>query len=545
MSEATLQTAEPLSNYRLLALVGQGQFAQVYCAMHRHTGQLAAIKQTRHAPQNASQEPFILTELDHPNLVKCEAIIQTDNSYQFVLEYCEGGTLRSHLTTAGSLPFARTKALITQILQGLSYLHQQGIIHNDLKPENILLTLSNRSADLLEAKIGDFGSARFVQFPNRSRREIGSPTYAAPERFNGQASPASDLYALGVILYEMLLGDRPFSGTPSALLQAHQHTPVPLPRTLSTAAQQFFTTALHKQPEHRFPSAIAMLAALHHLHPVQQTTESVPTASVGQILTIPTTDIETPVEAILSVPRGRYIIAQNALYFLNQQQQLSTVARFQKNVWTALDPQGKWLITMPHQPGQAWFHKLNAAGQVRSTKPITLTSSLRTALRSRVVQLLAVSSRYLIKIRASQSQLKTYLECFTRKGQLVGELTVNLSIAQAVLTAIPYQLIVRTVANHSASSEVVLITLKPFQIRRLGAQQPQQISALPWGNLISFQQHSLLLDHFANRVSTLHGLPPHSAIAALSDRNLLIATTSSPPALLTADLTEIDIGLIF
>ncbi len=545
-----------LTDYRLLKLVGQGQFAQVYFAIHRHTGQLAAIKQTRHAPQQASQEPFILAEIHHPNLVNCRAIVQTDQGYRFVLEYCEGGTLRSHLTAqltaAAPLASTQTKSLITNILQGLSYLHQQGIIHNDLKPENILLTHSEQPLDSkrysIEAKIGDFGSARFIKFPSRSHREIGSPTYAAPERFNGQSSIASDLYSVGVITYEMLLGDRPFSGSPSALLQAHQHQPIPLPDTLSPALRHFFSTALHKQPEHRFPSANAMLAALHSCHFTHQATiqaATIPTASVSQtLLTFHTIDILDTVEELIAVPQGCYIVTQKSLHFISHKQQLSALDRFKENVWTAIDPYGNWFVTLPHQPGQAQFYSF-CAGKAQNPKPISLTSSLRTALRSKVVQLLAVSSRHLIKIRASQSRPKTYFELFTRKGQLLGQLTANLSIAQAVLTAIPYQLIARTAASKSAESEVVLITLNPFQIKHLGYQQPQQISTLPWGNIIGFQHHSLLLDRSADPVSALSGLPPYSAIASLGDRNLLIATTSSPPTLLTADLKEIDLGLIF
>ncbi|MEN8444162.1 MAG: protein kinase, partial [Cyanobacteria bacterium J06555_13] len=199
------------ADYRYLGLLGQGQFAQIYCAVYRRTGQLVAIKETRHAPQRASQEPFILQTLAHPNVIGCQSIAKTKIGHRLVLEYCEAGTLRSHLkgtqNTSDSLPLGDTQLLMTDLLEGLSYLHQCGIAHGDLKPENLLLTwktpLSNnqknhkanrkkgRTQNRLGLKIGDFGSAVFLDKSGRSSehdlsnqtsisqktayREMGSP----------------------------------------------------------------------------------------------------------------------------------------------------------------------------------------------------------------------------------------------------------------------------------------------------------------------------------------------------------------------------------
>ena len=328
-----------LGDYRLLGLVGQGQFAQVYCAVHRRTGQLVAIKQSRHAPQSASQEPFVLTELSHPNLVQCYEISQTPTGYQFVLEYCEGGTLRSHLTTHHPLSFHQTKSLITNILKGLDAIHQRAIVHNDLKPENILLTHASDSA--LTAKIGDFGNARFIEFPNRSRREIGSPTYAAPERFNGESSYASDLYAVGVMLYEMLLGDRPFSGPPEALRQAHQTQPVLFPDSLDYKTRKVLETALHKQPYQRFQSADALLTAIQHIQqPKQQRAVSLPAVDISQAIALAPRHaasstqrpllISSPVFSPEKKSKSVQVIKLNRRYFLK-------VRTFQQQSKTYLD----------------------------------------------------------------------------------------------------------------------------------------------------------------------------------------------------------------
>ncbi len=296
-SEKQLQfRSTVVGDYRLVALVGQGQYAQVYAATHRHTGRLVAIKQTRHTRESVSQEPQVMARLDHPNVVQVQAASKTELGYQLVLEYCEGGTLRSHLASTldlpHTLPLTEVRHLIGNILRGLSHIHSQGIVHGDLKPENIFLTyqshrstsqqnLESASRSQLTLKIGDFGSARFISSPSYSRREIGSPTYAAPERFEGHTSQASDLYSAGVILYELLVGNRPFSGNPDTLKRAHQTRPVPLPPTLTFAARHLLKIALHKHPEHRFPTADHMLRALQNL--TSATTSAQPPATLSHL----------------------------------------------------------------------------------------------------------------------------------------------------------------------------------------------------------------------------------------------------------------------
>ncbi len=488
-----------LSDYRLLGLVGQGQFAQVYSAIHRRTGKLVAIKKIRHAAAQADQEALILAQISRPNpthinLVSAQAIFHSPTGYQFVLDYCESGTLRSHLNAAilsrlpTPLPLLETKSLIADILHGLSHLHHQSITHNDLKPENILLTLTASPAHPpLTAKIADFGHARrFRAFP-LSLAEIGSPTYAAPERFSGHSSPASDLYAVGIMLYEMLLGDRPFSGDPDTLRQAHQTQPIPLPHPLTPAARHLLTTALHKQPHQRFASAEAMLSALHDLKAVYRTISpirfetAVPTICVAQTLVpLPLTQSTEPVRQLVS--RSQTSFSQ------------------------------EYLSTLPDKHS------------IPKDRPHPL------------LDILAIDSRHRLHIRTSLRSPKTYFECFTRKGRFIGMLSLNLLLTQISLTAQPYQLIalsqITDVATntHSAgnrpSSTVVLIQLKPFQIKYLQLPiQPTQASALPWGYAIANHQQILLLDREATPIAQLQGLP--SAIT--SSQSWKVATLSPDP----------------
>lgn len=555
------------AEYRLLGLVGQGQFSQVYCAIHRRTGRVVAIKHTRHHSAQRVQEPFVLYELDHPNVMGCMAVVPSPTSYQFVLEYCEGGTLRSHLNTAAPIPLSETKALIGDILKGLSHVHQQRIIHGDLKPENILLTYAPRR---LTAKIGDFSSACFVELPNRSRQEIGSPTYAAPERFEGQSSYAADLYSVGVMLYEMLLGDRPFSGSPTALQQAHKSQPVPLPNTLTRPARQLLATALHKQPDQRFASAEAMLSALQKLSAVRQspiqaqTASAMPTVSVQQslrILSPKSSDgkgceqIVDPIEQLLTIPQGCCLITARSLHLLTAQHQLLRLEAFEQAQWIAVSPDGRWCLTLPKQ-SKAYekglyrrLFKANSSIRNDTDRPIYFQKPSLDEPSTNIVQLLAIDTRHILRIRSASQPAKTYLECFTRRGQFVAQLSLNLSVIQATLTAVPYQLV--AIASPAATDDatVVLITLKPFTVRQIRLSiVPQEVSALPWGYVVTGQQQKLLLDRLAEPVSLLADLPAEGAIAAIGDHTILLSARSSTgesSTLCTVDLKRLDPGLIF
>ncbi|MBE9068110.1 serine/threonine-protein kinase, partial [Leptolyngbya cf. ectocarpi LEGE 11479] len=183
------------SSYRLLGLVGNGQFGRVYCGVHRKTGQLVAIKYVhRHSLSTHAflRELHCLLSLTHPNIVTCYALEHSDEGRRLVLEYCAGGTLRSHMLS--SLSLADILNLVADVLCGLAHAHQQGIVHCDIKPENILLSYRDGR---WRAKISDFGIAKLIQEQphQKGSGQTGSPAYMAPERFYCQYSPAADVYA--------------------------------------------------------------------------------------------------------------------------------------------------------------------------------------------------------------------------------------------------------------------------------------------------------------------------------------------------------------
>lgn len=159
-----------------------------------------------------------------------------------------------------ALPLAQCIQIVTDVLCGLASAHQQGIIHCDIKPENILLTLQAKG---WMAKISDFGIARLNQeVYSQSTGNTGSPAYMAPERFYSQYSAASDIYAVGVLLFELLVGHRPFTGTPKALMNAHLNQAVVCPDEIPAGLQGVINTALQKLPARRFQSAMEMLDAM-------------------------------------------------------------------------------------------------------------------------------------------------------------------------------------------------------------------------------------------------------------------------------------------
>ncbi|HAN73610.1 MAG TPA: serine/threonine protein kinase [Planktothrix sp. UBA8402] len=257
------------SRYRILGLVGQGQFGKVYCASDRRTGKLVALKELSHqsAPTHQFlQELWFIISLQHPNIAACLGLEHIQTGRYLVMEYCEGGTLRNLLEQQDSLRLQEALNLIMGVLEGLDYAHQQGIIHCDIKPENILLTLKPQGWN---SKLSDFGIARRATVAgNLSPSEKpstftgGSPAYMAPERFYGIYSPRSDIYAVGIMLFELLVGDRPFHGLPGELMAAHLNQRLQIPTDIPEALKTVIQKSLEKLPARRYKTAADMAEAL-------------------------------------------------------------------------------------------------------------------------------------------------------------------------------------------------------------------------------------------------------------------------------------------
>lgn len=266
------------SKYRILGLVGQGQFGRVFCASVRETpakdsrltSQLVALKELSHQKAPTSEflrELWFLITLQHPNIVTCRALEHTATGRYLVMDYCEGGTLRNLLKQDRPLRMLEGLQLIMGVLAGLDYAHRRGVVHCDIKPENILLTLGSKG---WSPRLSDFGIARRLPEIGTTRLHqeispdatVGSPAYMAPERFYGLYSPMSDIYAVGILLFELLMGYRPFGGTPGDLRWAHLNQRLQLPDAIPEPLQAVVKKSLEKLPARRFASASQMAQAL-------------------------------------------------------------------------------------------------------------------------------------------------------------------------------------------------------------------------------------------------------------------------------------------
>jgi eukaryotic-like serine/threonine-protein kinase len=256
---------DELPNYQILEPIGRGQYGRVFRAINLDTQEVLALKELdrkKFATSRFLNEFCFLVSLSHPNIVKCHAIEYSKNNRYLVMDYFDGGNLRTFLNSQQESSLSKGLEFVCNILQGLEYIHSKGVVHRDLKPENILL---KKESERIIACISDFGISKWVNFEpacSSIKSDTGSPAYMAPEQFEGKYSYASDIYAVGIIIFEIIVGVRPFSGIPDKLRDAHLKEPVIIPEIVSLPLQEIITKALQKSPHKRFKSAMEMLKSL-------------------------------------------------------------------------------------------------------------------------------------------------------------------------------------------------------------------------------------------------------------------------------------------
>jgi VCBS repeat-containing protein len=260
-------TRQQLGNYRLVNLLGSGGFAEVYLGEHLHLGTQAAIKllHTRLATTSELEqfrtEARIIATLQHPNIVRLLDFGVEESTPYLVLDYAPNGSLRSRFPVGTPLPPTAILPVLHQIASALHYAHEHQVVHRDVKPENLLLGRQH------EVLLSDFGIATVAQNTSQQRTQgvAGTAAYMAPEQLQGKPRPASDLYALGVVVYEWLCGERPFQGGPIEVATQHLVTPPPPLRekvpTIPAAIEQVVLTALAKDPKDRFGNMRAFVNA--------------------------------------------------------------------------------------------------------------------------------------------------------------------------------------------------------------------------------------------------------------------------------------------
>ena len=198
---------QTLGKYKVVAPLGSGGFGAVYRARDTWIDKDVAIKVPHKQNLNFTellQEPRLLAALNHPNIVSITTAEKQDNLFFIVMEYVPGETLETIISETGGLAPERAADYAAQVARALAHAHDQGVIHRDLRPPNILVSESG------VLKVADFGTSRFLELAAHGTTVIGSPPYMAPEQFTGMAVFASDLYSLGVTMYQMLTGVLPY-----------------------------------------------------------------------------------------------------------------------------------------------------------------------------------------------------------------------------------------------------------------------------------------------------------------------------------------------
>jgi serine/threonine-protein kinase len=203
-----------VGKYQILANLGSGGFGTVFLARDTWIDKKVAIKvphRQNGGPDDLLQEPRLLAALDHPNIVGILTAERVDGCFFIVMEYIKGESLEAVLDREKSLDLPRAVTYTLQILKGVDHAHEASILHRDLRPANVLVSESG------VLKVADFGTSRLLE-KSHATTVIGSPPYMAPEQFKGRAVLASDIYSVGVMLYQMLTGTLPyFSPNPAQL----------------------------------------------------------------------------------------------------------------------------------------------------------------------------------------------------------------------------------------------------------------------------------------------------------------------------------------
>ena len=202
---------QTIGKYRILSSLGSGGFGSVYLAEDTWIDKKVALKVPHKQNLDFSEllkEPRLLASMSHPNIVTVLTAEKQDDVFFIVMEYVAGETLEHIIKRDGALDVNRALDFTCQICNAVDHAHSAGILHRDLRPGNMLVTESG----LL--KVSDFGTSRFLEIAAHGTTVIGSPPYMAPEQFHGKAVFASDVYSVGVTMYQMLTGALPYD-TPS------------------------------------------------------------------------------------------------------------------------------------------------------------------------------------------------------------------------------------------------------------------------------------------------------------------------------------------
>ena len=283
-------TPTKLGRYEIVREIGHGAMGVVYEAVDPTIGRKIALKAIRfdgigttadEAARRFKNEARAAGGLNHPNLVTVYDAGEDDGNLYLAMEFIDGSTLDALIRTQRTLPIAQTIDIVRQICAGLDFAHSKGIVHRDIKPANIMLAPHGL------VKITDFGIARAGEAMTMTGQVVGTPNYMSPEQVLGKTLDGrSDLFSVGVMLYEMVTGERPFEGQSitTIMYKIVHETPIP-PRKLDASIHPGLSAvvekSLAKSPEERFQTGAALSEALQNYERVSVRTSTLGAPTVG------------------------------------------------------------------------------------------------------------------------------------------------------------------------------------------------------------------------------------------------------------------------
>jgi eukaryotic-like serine/threonine-protein kinase len=274
----TLEAGQVLDRFRIDGPVAESGMASIYRATDLEDGKQVALKVPHFAMEadpalfdRFQREEAIGIALDHPNVMRIYPVEDRSRVYM-AMEWVDGKLLRQVMYEVGKMPPERATKITLGILKALDYIHKNGVVHRDLKPENIMLDPQD-NIKLIDFGIASQAGAKRLTYAGFTQA-LGSPDYISPEQVKGKRGDArSDLYAVGVMLYEMLSGKTPFSGpSPLAVMNDrlinHPLPPREAEPSISPQLQEILYRALEREPKNRYPSAHSFAQDLEHMEQV-------------------------------------------------------------------------------------------------------------------------------------------------------------------------------------------------------------------------------------------------------------------------------------
>ncbi len=285
-----MEPGDRIGDYEVIDILGAGGMGKVYKVRNFISNRVEAMKVllpdltgNREVAERFLREIRVLASLDHPNIAELRTAQRADRQVLMVMEYLEGQSL-DRLLRGGRLTYLQVVDLLTPVLNALEYAHQRGVVHRDIKPSNVMITTAG------EVKLMDFGIAKLAadRQLTASGTTLGSVYYMSPEQIQGaeHVDARSDIYSIGVMLYEMATGQKPFDAASEfSLMSAHLNQaprpPIQVDATMPPLLNQVILMALAKDPAQRFQSAGAMANALQSVRAQLVPDQEVPTATVA------------------------------------------------------------------------------------------------------------------------------------------------------------------------------------------------------------------------------------------------------------------------